>query len=82
VLARRYGVYAIRRADRFSYASKAAPASTVSFSNPLAATGVRGEKGGRSGPPFAAGGLGGLPRLRRPLWRLEVGKTVDLRSAW
>jgi len=41
----------------------------------------RGEKEATGFPPSSAGGGGGLLRLRRPSWRREVEKTVDLSLA-
>jgi hypothetical protein len=48
-----------------------------SLSNHPMATGQRCDKAAPISP-VSAGGIGGLPRLRRSSWRREVGKTVDL----
>jgi hypothetical protein len=56
--------------------------SEVSLETSPFSTVERGEKGATSVAVGGAGGEGGLPRLRRPLGRWEVGETVDLRSDW
>ena len=48
---------------------------------PLGATVKRGEREVTGFPLSSAGGGGGLLRLRRPSWRREVEKTVDLSLA-